>query len=110
MTGYYKHQPLNREIKSIGGYYLFTKEILIHLNRRDILYVTGCAAADTSCCGGGGCAFANVPGYILSWKTAKDPDGLYISEVEIITDPKIKNEIRERIRINEGVTQVNFDL
>ncbi len=110
MTEYFKHQPLNIEIKSIGGYYLFTKEILIHLNNRDIIYVTGCAATDTSCCGGGGCAFANVPGYILSWKKEKDPDGLFISEVERITDPNIQNEIREIIRKNEGVTQINFDL
>jgi hypothetical protein len=108
MRSYYIHQPLNTEITSIGGRYLFIKEVRITLNNREIMYVTGCAVADTSCCGAGGCAFANVPGYILCWKGEKDSNGLFISEVEHVTDIKIQNEIRETIRKNEGITQINF--
>jgi hypothetical protein len=108
MKSYYIHQPLNTEITSVGGHYLFIKEVLITLNNRDILYVTGCAVTDTSCCGSGGCAFANVPGYILNWKERKDSNGLFISEAEHVADIIIQNEIREIIRKNESITQVNF--
>ncbi len=108
MKTYYIHQPLNTEITSIGGHYLMMKETRIPVNGRVFLYVTGCAVADTSCCGSGGCAFANVPGYILCWKGEKDLNGLFISEVEHVTDIKIQNDIREIIRKNEGITQVNF--
>jgi hypothetical protein len=99
---------LNTEITSIGGHYLFTKEVRVPYNNRDILYVTGCAIFDTSCCGAGGCAFANVPGYVLCWKEKTDSNGLFISAVEHVTDIKIKHEMREIIRKNEGITQVNF--
>ncbi|RPH51066.1 MAG: hypothetical protein EHM85_08045 [Desulfobacteraceae bacterium] len=108
MRSYFIHQPLHAEITSISGHYLIAKEARIPFDSRDILYVTGCAVADTSCCGAGGCAFANVPGYILSWKEKIDSNGLFISEVEHVTDIKIQNQIREIIRIKEGITQINF--
>jgi len=108
MRSYFIHQPLHAEITSISGRYLIAKEVRIPLDNRDILYVTGCAVADTSCCGTGGCAFAHVPGYILSWKGKTDSNGLFVSEVEHVTDMKIQNNIREIIRKNEGITQVNF--
>lgn len=108
MRRYFIHQPLNTEITSIGGHYLFTKEVRIPFNNRDILYVTGCAVFDTTCCGAGGCAFANVPGHVLCWKEKTDSNGLFVSAVEHVTDIKIQNEIREIIRKNEGITQVNF--
>lgn len=96
------------EIRSIGGYYLLTKEVRISVNNRDVFYVTGCAAADTSCCGSGGFAFANVPGYILSWKEDKNPDGLFVSAVVNITDAKTQKDIIEIIKKNEGIAQINF--
>jgi len=108
MKRYFIHQPLNTEITSIGGHYLFTKEVRVPYNNRDILYVTGCAVFDTTCCGAGGCNFANVPGYVLCWKEKTESNGLFVSAVEYVTDIKIKNEIREIIRKNEGITQVNF--
>lgn len=108
MRSYFVHQPLNTEITSIGGRYLMTKEVRISLDNRDILYVTGCAVADTSCCGAGGCAFADVPGYIMTWKDKTDSNGLFISSVEPVTGIKIQNKIREIIRKNEGIIQVNF--
>ncbi|MDP2862763.1 MAG: hypothetical protein Q8N95_08215 [Desulfobacterales bacterium] len=108
MSRYFIHQPLNSEITSIGGHYLFTKEVRIPYSNRDILYVTGCAVFDTTCCGAGGCAFANVPGYIIGWKEKNDSNDLLVSAVEHVTDIKIQNAIREIIRKNEGITQVNF--
>ena len=108
MKRYYIHQPLNTEIASIGGYYLFNKEVRVPYNNRDILYVTGCAVFDTTCCGAGGCAFANVPGYVLCWKEKTDSNGLFVSAVEHVPDKIIQNEIREIVRKNEGITQVNF--
>ena len=108
MSRYFIHQPLNTEITSIGGHYLFTKEVRISYNNHNMLYVTGYAVFDTTCCGSGGCAFANVPGYVICWKEKSDSNGLFVSAVEPVTDIKIQNEIREIIRKNEGITQINF--
>ena len=44
MTKTFIHQPLNFEIKSIGGYYVTTKEVRIPMGDRIIFYVTGYAA------------------------------------------------------------------
>ena len=104
------HRPLNCEIRSIGGYYVMTKEVRIPLGERNIFYMTGYAVFDTSCCGTGGCAFANVPGFILSWKNQINSDDFYISAMEPVADFDIQNRIREIIRKKEGITQVNFDL
>jgi len=104
------HQPLNSEITSIGGYYVITKEVCIPLGDRIIFYMTGYAAFDTSCCGTGGCAFANIPGFILRWKEMINSDGFSVSSIEPVTDIIIQNEIREIIRKKEGINQVNFDL
>ncbi|MFO7667673.1 MAG: hypothetical protein R6V76_13710 [Desulfobacterales bacterium] len=106
----YIHQPLNCEVTSIGGYYVITKEVRIPLGERNIFYVTGYAVLDTICCGAAGCAFVNVPGFILSWKDNINPDNFYVSTVEPVTDFDIQNEIKEIVRKKEGINQVNFDL
>lgn len=87
-----------------------TKEVRIPLGERNVFYMTGCAAFDTTCCGTGGCAFANVPGFILSWKNKINSDDFYVSAIEPVTDFDIQNKIREIIRKKEGINQVNFDL
>jgi len=110
MIKYFIHQPLNFEITSIGGYYVITKEVRIPLGERDIFYMTGYAAFDNTCCGTGGCAFANVPGFISSWKDKINSDDFYVSTIEPVTDLDIQNQIREIIRKKEGINQVNFDL
>ncbi len=110
MTKTFIHHPLNCEIRSIGGYYVITKEVCIPLGDRKIFYMTGYAAFDTTCCGTGGCAFANIPGFVLSWKDKINPDGCSVSAIEPVTDINIQNTIRAIIRKKEGINQVNFDL
>jgi hypothetical protein len=110
MSNTFIHQPLNSEIRSIGGYYVIAKEVCIPFGDHNIFYVTGYAAFDTSCCGAGGCAFANVPGFVLSWKDKTDSCGLSVSIIEPVNDVGIQNMIREIIRKKEGINQVNFDL
>lgn len=61
---------------------------------RDFLYVMGAAIIDSSCCGPGGCQFLSVPGYIVSWKSRVNEDGLFMSEVEPITDESERKQIR----------------
>jgi len=72
--------------------------------------MTGYAAFETTCCGTGGCAFANIPGFVLSWKDIINQDGCPVSAIEPVCDVNIQNAIREIIRKKEGINQVNFDL
>jgi hypothetical protein len=104
----YVHRALDDEVTAIGGHYRFTKEERLAHEGRDVLYLCGYAVFDTTCCGGGGCSYAMVTGYVLGWKDETDPDGFPVSRVEPIRDPAVQKEIRSRIQEKESVGQVNF--
>jgi hypothetical protein len=104
----YIHEKMNKEIETISGYYMFYKEVRLPLNNREILYVVGSAVIDTSCCGVGGCGYALVPGYIISWESRIDNQGRYVSEVEPIRDQSTQQEVIQLIQDTEIVNQVQF--
>lgn len=89
----YIHQEVGTEVHSISGHYEILEEGKMTCGNRDFFYVMGGAAVDCSCCGSGGCQFVQVPGYIISWKTQTDANGLSISEMEPITDPDEQKDI-----------------
>lgn len=104
----YAHQELNREVTAIGGHYLLVKEVRLPFRGREVLYLVGHAAFETTCCGAGGCAYALVPGFILSWQTRQDEEGLAVSEVESIHDPDTQQQLRRLIQKQEMVHHVSF--
>jgi hypothetical protein len=104
----YVHQALNQEVAAIGGYYTLVKEVRLPFDGQEILYLVGHAVFDTTCCGVGGCAYALVPGYVLSWKSMTNKDGFAISQVEPIGDKDAQEQIRQRIERKEVVQQVRF--
>jgi hypothetical protein len=104
----YVHQELSRDITAIGGTYALVKEVRLPFSSQEILYVVGHAAFDTACCGVGGCAYALVPGFVLTWKSRSNEDGLAVSEVEPIRDTGVQEQVRRLIEGKEIVQQVNF--
>lgn len=90
----YVHQEPGTEVRSISGYYTIQEEGRRENKGRQILYIVGAAVVDNSCCGSGGWRFLQVPGYIISWKTQKNDEGLFISEVEPILDEDERKEIQ----------------
>lgn len=104
----YIHEKMNQEIETISGHYMFYKEVRLPFNNREILYIVGSAVVDKSCCGPGGCGFALVPGYIVSWESRIDNQGRYVSEVEPISDQSTQKEVNQLIEKTEIVTQVQF--
>ena len=76
----YTHSELNKEVYSIAGYYIPQKEVKLEYNDREVLYVVGLGVIDSSCCGVGGCRYALVPGYLVSWKNKTNGDGLPVSD------------------------------
>jgi hypothetical protein len=104
----YVHQPLNQEVTAIGGHYLLVKEVRLPFAGREVLYLVGHAAFDTSCCGAGGCAYALVPGIILNWKARHTEDGLDVSEVESVDGRDTQAQLQRLIREREMVHEVRF--
>jgi len=104
----YIHQPLNEEVTAIGGHYLLVKEVRVPFRGRDVLYLVGHAAFDTTCCGVGGCAYALVPGFVVRWKEKSNHDGLATSEIEPIHDQRAQRELERLIQKQEMVHQVVF--
>ena len=91
----YVHLPLNEEMRSIGGYYKIFEEGVLDYEGSKVLYLVKGAHVETSCCGSGGAAYMNIPGYLTSWKSAKNEDGLDVSEVKRIRDTAAQKKIRK---------------
>ncbi len=76
---------------------------------KEIFYLLGVAAVESSCCGSRGLAFIKVPGDVLSWKKGWSESGRPISEVERILSEESQAAIREILREKfPGFQQVEF--
>lgn len=84
------------------------KEVRLPFRGREILYLVGHAAFDTTCCGVGGCAYVLVPGFVLEWRGKRNEDALPVSQVEPIYDEAVQEEVRRLIEKRETVHQVRF--
>jgi len=104
----YFHEDLNQEVQAIGGRYVLTAEKKLRYNDQEILYLTGHAAFDSTCCGAGGCAYAVVYGIIVNWKQKKKSNGSNISEIIPIRNEDAKKTIQQKIMETESINQVVF--
>lgn len=104
----YFHNELNREVNAIGGRYILTHEKKLAIDQKEILYLTGYALFDSTCCGSGGCTYAVVQGTIQNWKKKKDENGGFITDVVPIQEEDLRLKIKDLILKNEKVTQVVF--
>ena len=102
------HPKIGREVTAIGGHYVFSKEVRLSYNNREILYFAGYAVLDSSCCGVGGCAYVFVPGFIRQWKYKKNRDDCFVSKMDSIRDHDVQKEVRSLIQKKERVFQVIF--
>lgn len=104
----YVHRELDEEVAAIGGRYTLTTEARLLLGGREVLYLLGWAAFDTTCCGAGGCSYALVPGFIVEWKTRRSIEGREVSLVEPVLDSGSQAAVRHVIEEKETVQQVIF--
>ena len=93
---------------AIGGHYVLVKEARLPLRGREVLYLVGHAAFDTTCCGAGGCAYALVPGFVRRWRSGVNGEGLAVSQVEPIHETDVQVQVRALIEREEVVQQVRF--
>jgi hypothetical protein len=102
------HPRLNHQITAIGGNYVLLKEDRAMLEGEEVLYLTGVAVFDSTCCGSGGCSYAVVPGFVRKWKHKTDDDGNPVSLVTPVTDEFVRKKIKAMIFKKEPVYQVDF--
>lgn len=89
----FMHPPLKELVNFFGGCYLFLEERCFPYREKEVLYLLGVAAVESSCCGPGGGVFIKVPGYIRSWKKEVTTSGQYLSEIESIVSITEQKEI-----------------
>ena len=104
----YTHLPVNQDVTCIAGYYTPLKEARLKYNDKEVLYVVGQAAIESSCCGTGSWSYVLVPGYITGWQTRKNEAGRPVSEVKTITDKKERVSISRIIEETESISQIEF--
>jgi len=103
----YTHE-LNKEVQSISGWYRLYKEGRIGYKGTEFLYLVGDGVVESSCCGSGGCRYAVVPGFIVSWKSGANEEGLFTSVIEPIRDARVREDIQMILSKKEGISQVQF--
>ena len=108
----YTHLPLGEEVRALAGYYCPGQENTLTYKGRDVLYVSGNAALESSCCGTGCWCYSNVPGYVVRWKYRTNEQGLPVSEIEPVADKEEQEEIKKLLRETdpqlEGVCEIYF--
>lgn len=104
----YVHKEMGQDIRFISGYYEYLEELQIDFKGRQVLCLVGLAVLDNSCCGQGGCYFVEVPGYIDSWKSGKNENGAYTSEVTQIEDTEDRKILTRELQQRYPMSQVNF--
>ncbi|MFC1985072.1 hypothetical protein ACFLT4_03410 [Chloroflexota bacterium] len=109
MSTQYTHLELDKDVESgIARYYTPEKEVRLKYDGKEVLYVVGSAVVEAACCGVGSLKYAIVPGYILNWQNTKNEAGLPVSEVEPISDDKVRGDIRRTIETDESASPINF--
>ena len=104
----YLHQEPGTEVRFIAGQYTIVEEQRLASRGREVLYVVGIAAVESTCCGTQGCRFVNIPGYVVAWKTRLSESGMLISIVEPIVGEAEQSEIREMLDRRFPYSQILF--
>jgi hypothetical protein len=104
----YEHPEPGREVQAISGRYTIIREGVLTFAGREVLYLVGAAAFDSSCCGEGGCGYAIVPGFIVRKNLRLSSAGRPVSLVEPIADQAAQKAVAAAIQQKENVAQVNF--
>jgi hypothetical protein len=104
----YTHSKIDDEVKCLAGQYTFLKEARISYLNREVLYAVVQLIIDNSCCGGGRWQHALVYGYVLNWQSRTNSHGFPVTEVEPITNPADRENIRQIIQQIEFVSQIDF--
>ena len=113
-TRKYTHLELDREVPAgISSFYTPLTESRLKYHNREVLYVTGEAVIEASCCCGGTCSpnswrYSIVPGYLLHWQNETNEAGLPVSEVEPITDESARADIIQIIKDSEDHPRIEF--
>lgn len=106
----YTHYPLNEEIRGIGGYYMVLDEGVIDFEDRKVLYALKGAHFDTSCCTVRGVGLVSIAGYVTSWKSFKNEEGIPVSEVKHVTNTEERKRIKALLKQRFSYIEVfDFD-
>ncbi len=109
MSARYTHLELGKDVETgIAGYYTPRQEARFRYGDKEVLYVTGDAVIESSCCGAASWRYAMVPGYVVSWQKACDEAGHNVSEVEPISDEATRRNLSRLIQGKEAVHTVEF--
>jgi hypothetical protein len=93
----YTHPELDREVRSIAGYYVPVEEHVLPYNEREVIYILGSACIEASCCGSKDWLYIQVPGFLVRKHIRVSADTLPVSEIEIIEDKDARRIVYETL-------------
>ncbi|MFC1900307.1 hypothetical protein ACFLYN_01805 [Chloroflexota bacterium] len=108
-TKQYTHLEPGKDVFfGIAGRYIPYGVNLIEYKGREVIYEIGQVRMEASCCALDDWVSTVVPGYVIGWKSSTNDEGMPVTEVEPITDPKARQEISEIIQKREDLFVIEF--
>lgn len=105
----YTHTPMYQEVELLCGSYYKVQEATIPFQGREVLYFVGGTTTIESCCGTTcGLQYIMVPGFVVSWQSQRNAQGLPVSQVEPVGDPQAQGQLRDLLRQKHKVTNIDF--
>ena len=106
----YTHRPPEETVEFIAGSYEIESENELLYGDREVLYLVGNTSQVCHC----GCnmlsgmRFITVPGFIKAWKSRTGDAGFPVTDVELIKDEKVREEIAKKLQQEHLVSNVGF--
>ena len=96
-------------VKFVAGAYAIESEHLLSYKDREVLYLIGATDELCNCCGDCGVIrFINIPGFVKAWKSKTNEAGVPVSEIDPITDPEIRREIKKILYEDYCLDNIDF--
>ena len=104
----YTHPELDREVRSIAGYYVPVEEHVLPYNEREVIYILGSACIEASCCGSKDWLYIQVPGFLVRKHIRSGEGTLPVSEIETIQDKEDRDAIRHLLEEKHPSVQIEM--
>lgn len=107
----YTHVPLDETVEFLSGSYEVESENRIAYGDKEVLYLVGSARQVCGCAGTpgtGNVRFITVPGFVTAWKTRRDGRGFPVSEIELVSDERVRADINRRLQQQHGISNIGF--
>ena len=104
----YLPEGVGDEVSTPSGYYQPTGRASIEFEGRTVLYTSGTACVEASCCGTGSWEYLRVEGFVVDMKRLQNAGVDSLAEVETIEDEREKKALIRLLLERHPAARIEF--